>query len=352
MNTPNRWTINSRAPVRISDFGGWTDTWFARYGRVVNLAVEPAVQVQIAVCDDGQGRIEIYAENYEQRYEYRPGGGWVRHPLLEGCIEMAGVQPGLSLEINVYSPVQPGAAAGTSAAVAVALLGALHEVSPAGRKGPYEIAMEALRVETELLHGQSGIQDQLSAAYGGINDIHMFDYPQAAVAPVRIPEANWLALERRLALVYFGRPHDSYRLHRLVIQALEDAGPDCAQLNDLRAIAGQARDALYAGDWPALGNAMIANTEAQARLHPALVGEAAGQVIEVARRHGALGWKVNGAGGDGGSLTLLAGERASAKRAMLAAIAAESPEFEIIPIRLNREGLLVWREDKLDGEKS
>ncbi len=50
---------------------------------------------------------------------------------------------------------------------------------------------------------------------------------------------------------------------------------------------------------------MIENTEAQARLHPALISPEAASVIEIAKAHGALGWKVNGAGGDGGSLTIL-----------------------------------------------
>ena len=89
---------------------------------------------------------------------------------------------------------------------------------------------------------------------------------------------------------------------------------------------------------------MIDNTEAQGRLHPALVGAEARQVIEIARAHGALGWKVNGAGGEGGSLTLLCGE--------LARQARHDPRdraglllFQNIPIYLSRHGLRVWRQD-------
>ena len=88
--------------------------------------------------------------------------------------------------------------------------------------------------------------------------------------------------------------------------------------------------------------AMIDNTEAQRRLHPALVGPDAGRIIEIARRHAALGWKVNGAGGDGGSLTLLCGPRSDEKRAMLRAIQSENPRYQHIPIYLSRFGLRVW----------
>jgi D-glycero-alpha-D-manno-heptose-7-phosphate kinase len=39
--------IHARAPIRVNDIGGWTDTWFAGEGKVLNLAVMPAVEVQI-----------------------------------------------------------------------------------------------------------------------------------------------------------------------------------------------------------------------------------------------------------------------------------------------------------------
>ncbi len=90
---------------------------------------------------------------------------------------------------------------------------------------------------------------------------------------------------------------------------------------------------------------MIENTEAQRRLHPALISPEAARVIEIARAHGALGWKVNGAGGDGGSLTILSGAIAQTKRAMLNAIEQENPLFTNIPIYLSRYGLRVWKQD-------
>ena len=70
---------------------------------------------------------------------------------------------------------------------------------------------------------------------------------------------------------------------------------------------------------------MTESTEAQGRLHPALVGTEARRVIEIAKAHGALGWKVNGAGGEGGSLTLLCDESSSRKRALVREIEQDSP---------------------------
>lgn len=222
-------------------------------------------------------------------------------------------------------------------------VGALDCLTP-GRMTPHEVALAAHRVETELLGQQSGIQDQLCSAFGGISYIEMFAYPHATVSPIQIPNALWWELERRLALVYLGNSHNSSQVHEMVIRGLEDAGPDCAELQDLRQTAPRSRDALYAGDFAALGQAMIENTAAQRRLHPALVSADADRVIEIAREHGAIGWKVNGAGGAGGSLTLLCGARSEIKRAMLREIEQDDPLFKNIPIYLSRYGLRVWEQ--------
>jgi D-glycero-alpha-D-manno-heptose-7-phosphate kinase len=87
---------------------------------------------------------------------------------------------------------------------------------------------------------------------------------------------------------------------------------------------------------------MIANTDAQSRLHPDLVSRDAQRVIEIAQDHDALGWKVNGAGGEGGSVTILCNARSSAKRTLIPEIEAENPLYKYIPVYLSRYGLRIW----------
>ena len=343
-----QFVINSVAPIRICDNGGWTDTWFAGHGRIFNIGVYPLAEVQILVYagQEQAERIIIDAENYGERYAVIPGKHWDKHPLLEAAIELLHPPDDLAFEVILYSEAPGGASTGTSAAVTVALIGALDRLTP-GRMTPHEVASAAHKIETELLGGQSGIQDQLCSAYGGINYIEMQDYPHASVSPILVPAETWWELERRLALIYLGKSHRSSDIHELVIRGLENAGPDCQQLEDLRATAGKSRDALLAGDFGALGAAMIENTAAQARLHPALVSPEAQQVIDIARAHGAVGWKVNGAGGDGGSVTLLGNNISQVKRTMLREIEQENPLYKNIPIRLSRHGLRVWKQEFL-----
>jgi D-glycero-alpha-D-manno-heptose-7-phosphate kinase len=202
--------INSVAPIRICDNGGWTDTWFAQYGKVFNIAVSPYVEVQIEVYpyQTGADRIVLYAENYDERYAVRlrspatqAAGGWGPHPLLEAAIERMGAPENYAIQVTVYSAMPSGGSTGTSAAVAVALIGALNRLTGRGLS-PHEVAYTAHAVEVEMLKQQSGIQDQLCSAYGGINYIEISNYPSASVSPVQVSNAIWWELDRRLLLIY------------------------------------------------------------------------------------------------------------------------------------------------------
>src|SRR5688572_20292582 len=121
--------VNSVAPIRVCDNGGWTDTWFAQHGKIFNIAVYPYAEVQLKVFvpERGQTRIVIHAENYGERYEItpHPAGQYSKHPLLEAAFDYMQVPEDVAIEVSIYSEAPAGASTGTSAAVSVALIGAL-----------------------------------------------------------------------------------------------------------------------------------------------------------------------------------------------------------------------------------
>ncbi len=336
--------INSAAPIRICDIGGWTDTWFSGHGRVFNIGVYPYVEVQIEVfpLESKKDRIVLFAENYGDKYAVKPEiSGWVNHPLLEAAIHYMSIPDDIALQISIYSEAPAGCSTGTSAAVNVALIGALDCLTP-GRMSLHEVALSAHKIETEILNLQSGIQDQLCSAYGGINFIDMYNYPYASVSQINIPNTIWWELERRLLLIFLGKSHKSSDIHSKVIKELENAGPDSPKLTPLRQTPEIARDAIYAGDFELFGKAMIKNTEAQGDLNPALISPDAQQIIDIAARNDALGWKVNGAGGEGGSITILCGDASAQKRELIRQIEDANTYFKNIPIYLSRYGLRIW----------
>lgn len=336
--------VNAAAPIRVCDNGGWTDTFAARHGKVFNIAVRPLVTVRIEVFPSGtrEAPVVLDAKNYGVRYAPRlDDADWGPHPLLEAAFKEIPPPADADVEVAIRSDAPAGASTGTSAAVLVALLGALDRLTQ-GRRTPQEIAMAAHAVETVRLGRLSGVQDQLASAFGGASFIEIVEYPRAVVTPIPMSDALRLDLQRRLALVYLGRPHSSSRVHEKVMRSLEDDGPDCARLTALRAAATKARDALLAGDLDMLGSALSDNTAAQERLHPDLVHADARRIIAIARAHGAAGWKVNGAGGDGGSVAVLTSARPGAKRALMRACLEDNPSLVPIPIAISRQGLRCW----------
>jgi D-glycero-alpha-D-manno-heptose-7-phosphate kinase len=324
--------IEATAPVRICDLGGWTDTWFGAPGRVLNLAVTPGVRVTAREAGD-PGTVTLQVAAFGDCYRMTPGdtSRTARHPLLEAAIDASPPPADIGVELTVDSAVPAGCAAGTSAAVAVATLGALGAARGAKRNAR-EIAYAAHDLEVGVLGGESGIQDQLCVASGGINYLEIDPYPESRVFPL----PAWDALDDRLSLLYLGRAHDSSAVHRKIIGEVTERGPEV--FAPLRDAATAARDAALGHDLEAFGRAMIANTDAQGSLDPRLVGVAARQVIGLAEGHGALGWKVNGAGGDGGSVTVLGATR-RAKERFEESAAAQG--WQVLPVRISSKGLLV-----------
>ncbi|MCK5852162.1 GHMP kinase [bacterium] len=335
--------INAVAPTRICDVGGWTDTHFARSGAVFNIAVYPYVEVQIHSVPPVQtdANLVINAENFGDSYSLDSGHViYDKHPLIEAAIKTMNLPEDISLRINIFSYAPPGASMGTSAAVSVALIGALNALTP-GSMTPHETAALAHSLETKELGLECGVQDQLASVYGGINLIEIDDFPHSQVSNLTIPDNIWWELEQRLLLTYIGKPHYSSEVHKMVIADLGSEPHNDPRLEQLRQLAYQSRDALYRGDFAALGRLFNANTQVQRDLHKNLICDDFKEIISLAGEFDALGCKVNGAGGDGGSVAILTNGDMRKKRELKNVLLQQG--FQILPIYLSRRGLRVWK---------
>ncbi len=329
---------SASAPVRVADVGGWTDTWFGSPGRVCNLAVGPGVGVEV-VLRPGPSVVRVSAPAIGDAWEVRAPGPdgtdrarsgprqLVESALAEvlgaaGADERVGAR---TVEVAIQAAVPAGASLGTSAAVLVALLAAADAAVFERLRPPGELAAWAHTVETRRAGREAGVQDHWAAACGGASLFDVAPYPKVRHTRVEVADAAVAELADGLVTVVFGA-HDSSAVHRSVIDALVSCGGvehDTARtvIRRLARLAGEAAAALGDGDLGRWAEVLTASTAAQAELHEDLVGPAHRRAIELARAHGAAGWKVNGAGGSGGSLTAFvpggaAGPLASAFRAV------------------------------------
>ncbi len=334
--------INAVAPTRICDVGGWTDTHFARHGAVFNVAIYPYVEVQLTARSRGDSdeQLVISAENYGVSYSLDPERiVYEKHPILEAAVKVMGLPAETALRINIFSYAPPGASMGTSAAVSVALVGALDALTE-GRLTPHQAAQLAHSIETKELGLECGVQDQLASAYGGINFIEITDFPHSSISGLSVPDSLWWELEQRLLLAYIGKPHDSSEIHKMVIRDLGDNPHRDSRLEALRQLAVRAKNALYDRDVVLLGRVFDENTDVQRALHPGLVCDDFENIISIAKDFQATGCKVNGAGGDGGSIAILTDGDMAGKRRLQRAL--EEKGYQTLPVYLSRRGLRVW----------
>jgi len=328
--------VESRAPNRILDFGGWTDTHFAGSGKVVNLAVTLFAHVTVATRAEPGVTIHIldYGDRIELADVVRERYG-TKHDLLLAALKRMQIQTGL--DVYITADVPPGCGTGSSAAITVALLQALALI--AGKAlVPHELARLAHAIETQELKNECGIQDQIASAYGGLNYIDMFEYPLARVSPIPIASPARLALESRLLLVYEGAGHLSSDVHRAVIESLSRPESKVRELLvKLADCADRAKDALLRQDLEALARTMDENNSLQKALHPGITTPRLERIEALARERGAKGVMINGAGG-GGSITLLC---APGSRSVVAQ-ALRQEGFRILPFVICPEPALAW----------
>lgn len=327
--------IRARAPVRFCDLGGWTDTRLVEEGWVLNFAASLYTHVTLRVVE-GTG-IDIEScdtAEFERVRDIRELEYNSVLDLFKAAIKRSKLPGGLQLTVRSDAP--PASGLGSSAAMGVATMAAVTR--HLGRHLlPYEVARESQALEVEELGLECGVQDQLAAAYGGINFMHV-RYPEATVFPVPLDNATLSELEDRFLLVYTGKSHFSSGMHQKVIAAFEsgDAGTLRA-FDTLAACAREGKDALLAGDLERFAAAMNENWEAQKQLHPDITTAQVDELQARTREAGAVGFKLNGAGG-GGTATLLC----QRNRNHLVRRAVEAAGMQVLPAKIDPGGLRTW----------
>ncbi len=325
--------IRVSVPTRICDLGGWTDTWFATRGAVCHLAVWPGVEATLGPGSGSSG-VDVHVGAFARSWHWEPGASPLGcpDPLLAATIDEASPPPLRSWTLRVASEVPPGASMGTSASTCMAVLTVFDRLHGVSRPVAEQV-VRAHRVETVRLGWQSGVQDQWAAAPGAAHLVELDAYPHATCRTLELPADFAQDLDDTLLVIWLGRAHSSSAVHDQVVAALQHAGPDDGRLEDLRRQARKGAAALERGDAAAYGRCLTGNTDLQRQLHGSLVSPQAQQVFDIAARAGARGWKVNGAGGDGGTVTVLCTDVAQ-RTVLTATIASAVAAARVLPVRL------------------
>lgn len=300
-NTRNEWPmLLARSPVRISLAGGGTDlpAYYETFGgAVLSATINKYFYVFLSVAE-GDG-LQITSSDY--RTFYRHDG---HEPLVwDGDLRLPrailshfGVEQGLSMFLA--SEIPPGTGLGTSSSVTVAIVKAVSTALGL-QLSRGELAELACYIEIDKLGEPIGKQDQYAAAFGGLNWIE-FGAEGVHVEPLRLPADTLRTLAGNLLLFFTGSSRNASEILTLQRESSRLRESSVIEaLDRVKAMAHEVRRGLERGDLYVLGELLHENWQQKKRFARGISTARIDEAYDLARKAGAVGGKITGAGGGG-----------------------------------------------------
>ncbi len=328
----------ARAPLRISFCGGGTDV--SPYpeehgGMVLSATINQYAYASLRPRRDS--RLTLASLDYDvvARYDHprrmRLDGNL---DLIKAVVRAFRVRRGADLWVHSDAP--PGSGLGSSSTLVVALIGVMGEWLGRPLSG-YDVAELAYRIERVDLGLAGGRQDQYASAFGGFNFIE-FHADATVVNPLRIRPDVLNELEYRLLLCYMGQTRQSARIierqtasyragRRATVQALHRLKEETLEM----------KKALLLGRLDEFGDLLHQAWEHKKRLDEGISTSHVDRLYQLARREGAIGGKMPGAGGGGYFLIMTRFDRKHRVAAVL-----EKHGGQVVPFQFERRGLATW----------
>jgi D-glycero-alpha-D-manno-heptose-7-phosphate kinase len=333
-------TVRSRSPLRISFGGGGTDVspyLDERGGAVLSATID---RYAFATIEPGDDRITVESLDYDVSIAYALDEEFVydgQLDLAKAVIDNFRTEHGLrGVSVRLHNDAPPGSGLGSSSAVCVALVGALA-AHLGVEMAPEAVAELAYRIERVDAGIQGGKQDQYASSFGGFNFIE-FTREATRVEPLHLLPATLYELEYALVFAYVGGQHFSSRIIERQVGNFERRETSAVEAMDrIKELAYEMRRALDGGDVPGFGDLLDAGWQAKKRMAEGISNPRIDAVYEVARRAGARGGKISGAGGGGFMFFVTDPVKRFAVQDALREQGAELVNFTFV-----EEGMRVW----------
>ena len=304
--------IISRTPYRVSFFGGGTDypDWYRERGGAV-LAASIARYCYLT-CRwlppffEHKSRIVYSVIEDVQRAED------VRHPAVRECLLELGIRDGIEIHHDGDLPKMTGL--GTSSSFTVGLLHSLHALRGEFRS-KMQLAQEAIRIERERCGDRVGSQDQVTAAFGGLNHIRFAPDDSISVDPVPLSTARLADFQDSLLLFFTGFSRFS---SDVVAEQLRNLPSKVRELSEMASMVDEGLSILAGGrDLSDFGRLLHEGWMLKRSLSSRVSSPEIDAMYSLARKAGALGGKITGAGGGGFLLLFVEPDRRESVRRAL-----------------------------------
>jgi D-glycero-alpha-D-manno-heptose-7-phosphate kinase len=304
--------IISRTPFRISFLGGGTDYpgWYRQHGgQVLSTTIDKYCYI---TCRHLPPFLEYRYRIAYSKVETCERIDQISHPAVRAVLQQLQIERGVEIHHDADLPARSGM--GSSSSFTVGLLHALHALN--GRMiGRRQLAAEGIHVEQEVLKETVGSQDQVIAAYGGLNHIVFHANDDITVNPITIPKERVRELNAHLMLFYTGIKRTASDVAASYVGNLEE------KRRQLRILSSFVDEGIAILNGKAgirsFGDLLHEGWEIKRSLGANVANPDVDRIYSQARGAGALGGKVTGAGGGGFFLLFVPPERQEAVRLAL-----------------------------------
>jgi len=286
--------ILSRAPTRITLGGGGTDlkSYYSKHG---GFLIAGAIDKYCTILADKRFYDNIRL-SYSQT-EIRDNVADIEHPIFRAALGLIGIERGIELHSTADVPANCGL--GTSSSFTVALLNALHAYNK-DFITQRQLAEEACHIEIELLGEPIGKQDQYIAAYGGLTCLTFDKNGDVVVEPLRISHEALDQLEGNILLFFTGKERSASEILCEQDEKCKQDDPEMTEnLHQIKEIGLETRRYLERGQANLLGELLHVHWETKKKRSRKMSDPFVDECYEVARKNGAAGGKLIGAGGGG-----------------------------------------------------
>lgn len=337
--------IRAIAPLRLGFAGGGTDV--SPYsdlhgGAILNATINQFAYATIIPRDDGRVRFEArdLGLSFETAAEgpVPCEGDLLLHKGVYNRILRQYAKRFLSCTLVTYVDAPAGSGLGSSSTLVTAMLGAFDEWLGLAL-GEYDLARLAYEVERLDLGMAGGKQDQYAATFGGFNFMEFSAGDKVIVNPLRIRPDYFHELESCLLFYYTGQSRLSSTIIQAQIDNVQAGDHDSLQaMHALKEQAVQLKEALLTGRLNRIGEILDFGWKSKKNMAKGITNPMIDEIYEAARKAGASGGKVSGAGGGGHMFLYCPG---ISRYDVQKALAGFGGEFR--QLRFVEHGLQAWR---------
>jgi D-glycero-alpha-D-manno-heptose-7-phosphate kinase len=300
----------SKAPLRIGLAGGGTDVspYSEEFGgAILNATISLYAYANIEPLPEK--KIILHAMDRQEEEEH----AWVTQLPINGKLDLLKgvynrIQKDFGLpesgfkdqgfKLSTFVDAPAGSGLGTSSTLVVAIVGAFAEMLKLPL-GEYDIAQLAYEIERTDLKWAGGKQDQYAATFGGVNFMEFYGH-NVVVNPLRIKQRYLFELENNLVLYYTDTSRVSAEIIEKQSQNVQKKQEKSIEaMHQLKRQAQRMKEAMLKGKLDEIGEILDFGFQQKKQTAEGITNSRIDEIYEAAKKAGASGGKISGAGGGG-----------------------------------------------------